>query len=322
MTFPQLVGEYEATRKVYESTKLTFLGVDGYDVYNCSIPFTWEGKVYIYGRVELRDEWARSRVMLFEKTKSGSDVWQRVSGHIFYLEDPFISYIHGNMVLGGTLVLYNGGQLHEYYGSFYKGSDLSDLRHFTSGPLNMKDIRLVELADGRIGVFSRPRSEEVRKLHGSASVIGFAVVDDLCQVTRAVIDNAEVIPGLLGDDEWGGVNQAYLLDSGVLGIIGHRSYTDKVSGEGEQAVYVNVAFTFDPVTHTAGETRVIGTRGCYPQGPAKIPSLANCAFTSGIVMRSDGKCDLYSGIGDTAEGRIVIDYPFEGFGAIVSRFGR
>ena len=36
----------------------------------------------------------------------------------------------------------------------------------------------------------------------------------------------------------------------------------------------------------------------------------SCAFTSGIVMRQDGKVDLYSGIGDTEVGRIVIDYPF------------
>jgi hypothetical protein len=35
-------------------------------------------------------------------------------------------------------------------------------------------------------------------------------------------------------------------------------------------------------------------------------------------MRNDSKCDLYSGISDAAEGRTVIDYPFEGYGKIVS----
>ena len=33
-------------------------------------------------------------------------------------------------------------------------------------------------------------------------------------------------------------------------------------------------------------------------------------------MREDGKVDLYSGIGDAEVGRIVIDYPFEGYGQI------
>ena len=29
-----------------------------------------------------------------------------------------------------------------------------------------------------------------------------------------------------------------------------------------------------------------------------------------MVMRADGKADLYGGMGDVNEGRIVIDYPF------------
>ena len=52
--------ERHISEKIYESVKLTFLGIDGFDVYNCSIPFRWEGKEYIYGRVEKREEWARS----------------------------------------------------------------------------------------------------------------------------------------------------------------------------------------------------------------------------------------------------------------------
>ncbi len=36
----------------------------------------------------------------------------------------------------------------------------------------------------------------------------------------------------------------------------------------------------------------------------------SCAFTSGIVMRQDGKVDLYGRIGDTEAGRIVTDYLF------------
>ena len=50
---------------------------------------------------------------------------------------------------------------------------------------------------------------------------------------------------------------------------------------------------------------------------AKKPDLVDCAFSSGIVMRKDGKADLYSGLGDAAEGRITIPYPFEGYGKIV-----
>ena len=40
---------------------------------------------------------------------------------------------------------------------FYHGSGGEDLQPFAVGPDGMKDIRLVELADGRIGVFTRPQ---------------------------------------------------------------------------------------------------------------------------------------------------------------------
>ena len=49
-----------------------------------------------------------------------------------------------------------------------------------------------------------------------------------------------------------------------------------------------------------------------------MPNLVDCAFTSGIEMEKDGKVNLYSGIGDCEEGRILIENPFANFGNIVS----
>ena len=110
-----------------------------------------------------------------------------------------------------------------------------------------------------------------------------------------------------------------MLDTGMVGVIGHKSYAEKGADGVRKSVYLNVAFVFDPAKHEVVELKIIGTRPCYPDGPAKRPELVDCAFTSGIVMRPDGKADLYSGIGDAEEGRITIDYPFAGYGSIVSR---
>ena len=301
--------ELEKDKKVYHSTVLTFHGVEGFDVYNCSIPFTWEGKEYIYGRVEKREEWARSWVRLFEKT--GEKDYTLVKDHMNYqLEDPYISIIHGEMVLGGTHVRKQNSKVETYYGYFYRGRDLDDLVYFTTGPDYMKDIRLVELMDGRIGVFSRPRNEEIEKKYGSGAMIGFAVISSLEELTNDVIEAAELVPGIFDRGEWGGCNQAYLLEDGMIGVIGHQCYTQPIE-EGEAlAVYMNISFEFNPQTYEVTNKKVIGTRSCYPEGPAKLPNLIDCTFTSGIVMREDKKADLYAGIGDTMEGCITIDYPF------------
>lgn len=305
----KIAFEKQISQKVYESACLRFFGVDGYDVYNCSIPFSWNGKTYLYGRVEKREVWAGSWARLFERT--GPDQYTLVPGtRAYQLEDPYISWFHGELVLGGTHVRKQCGEIDTYYGYFYRGRDLEDLEYFTTGPDKMKDIRLVELADGSLGVFSRPRGPEIEEKYGSASIVGFARISSLEELTGQVVSNARPIDGLFGPGEWGGCNQVYLLENGRLGVAAHQSFSLPQDQGEPLAVYMNTAFEFDPDSFEVSNKKIIGTRACYPAGPAKRPQLVDCTFTSGLVMREDGRADLYGGIGDTQEGRIVIDYPF------------
>lgn len=166
-----------------ESAILRFYGVDGYDVYNCSIPFWWKGKRYIFGRVERRSEWMRSWVRLFEE--SGKDEWSLVpDSMIWQLEDPFVSKIHNQLVLGGTHVKVKSEQLDTYYGYFYKGTDINDLYYFTTGPDYMKDIRLIELADSKIGVFSRPRNDEIMKIYSTCFRYLYIFINNNCWINE------------------------------------------------------------------------------------------------------------------------------------------
>lgn len=308
--------QFEQQKQIYESVKLTFHGVDGYDVYNVSIPFDWKGKRLIFGRVERRAEWARSWVRLFEET--GKDEWTLVPQSMIYtLEDPYISIIGDELVLGGTHVQLSSGHVSTYYGYFFKGTEMDDLYYFTTGPNRMKDIRLVELTDGKIGVFSRPRGEDVRERYGSESMIGFTVINSLDELTAETIASAPYIQNLFQKDEWGGVNQAYLLDNGKIGAIGHICYKAIGSAGQELKVYMNMSFVLDPESLEVADLKIIGTRHCYPEGPAKKNHLEDCVFTSGIVTRQDGRVDLYSGIGDCETGRIVIDNPFAEHGNII-----
>lgn len=305
--------QFEQNKKVYESALITFMGIDkGIDVYNTSIPFELYGKSYIYGRVEKRGEWSRSWTRLFEKISK--DRYILVPNSMTYqLEDPFVVWVDGQLILGGTHTHIKQSKLDTYFSYFYKGIDLEDMFYFTTGSRQMKDIRLVQLLDKRIGVFSRPKSEEIRREYESESLVGFAIIDTLDELNAEIIENATIIRGMFGKDEWGGCNQAYCLDSGLIGVIGHKC----CQTEDEVLVYSNISFVFDPINNKIMDMKIIGTRSCYPDAPAKLPKLVDCAFSSGIVVREDGKVNLYSGLGDTAEGRIVVDYPFEGFGKIV-----
>jgi hypothetical protein len=315
MNLPERKALFEKNLKPAENVILSFTGIEGFDVYNCSVPFEWQGKRYIYGRVERRSEWAHSWVRLFFET--GKDSYALVKDSMIYqLEDPFMTFIGEEIVLGGTHVRLNSNQIDTYYGYFYRGKDLEDLRYFATGPDYMKDIRLVELPEG-IGVFSRPRDENVIKEYGSDSVVGFTIIPDLDHLDSSVIARAKVIPGLFSEGEWGGCNQCFFLESGNIGVIGHKSF-QSIRSEPE-LVYMNIAFVFDPKRNSLLDEKIIAVRNSYPSGPPKKPNLNDCAFTSGIVMHEDGSmADLYSGLGDTCEGRVVISYPFEGYGKIIT----
>jgi hypothetical protein len=306
---------FEETFAPAESALLAFKGAEGFDVYNCSLPFFWNDKRYIFGRVERRDEYARSRVRLFEET--GKDEWTAAAHSMIYpLEDPYISRIHGQLVMGGTHVRIKQGKIDTYYAYFYRGTDIHDMYYFTTGPDYMKDIRLVELADRRIGVFSRPRNEKITEKYGSDAMVGFTIINSLDDLNADLIAGAPYLEGLFEAGQWGACNQAYLLESGNIGVIGHFAYTDRKDEEDPQLVYFPISFVVNPVTTKVGDLKVIATRKSFPAGPVKLPNMHDVAFTSGIVIREDGKTELYSGLGDCREGRVVIDYPFGGEGKI------
>jgi hypothetical protein len=306
---------FDETVKPAESALLTFKGAGGFDVYNCSIPFFWEGKRYLFGRVERREEYARSWVRLFEET--GKDEWTVVNNSMIYpLEDPYVSRIHNQLVMGGTHVRMKQGKLETYYAYFYRGTDIHDLCYFTTGPDYMKDIRLVELADKRIGVFSRPRSAEITEQYGSDAMVGFTIINSLDDLTAETIAGAPYLEGLFKAGQWGACNQAYLLESGCIGVIGHFAYSEQKDPANPQIVYFPIAFVVDPSNAKVKGLKIIGSRKCFPEGPIKLPTMLDVAFTSGIIIRDDGKTELYSGLGDCREGRVVIAYPFEGEGKI------
>ncbi|EPY41015.1 hypothetical protein AGDE_02910 [Angomonas deanei] len=277
------------------------------DVYNPSVPFLYKGEIHIFGRVEKRHEWANSFVRLFVKT--GKDEFTLVPGQmIWQLEDPFIANIDDELILGGTHVRKTGGRVFNYYCDFFRGNP-EVMGYFGTGPDNMKDIRFVKLANHRIGVFSRPKT-------ASYCAIGFTIINSIDDLTAKIVEEAPPL-NVLHTGSWGGVNQPYLLSSSKVGCIAHYSYIDKNENGAPQTIYINYSFVLDPISREIEDAKVIGTKGCFPDCPPKVPKLVDCAFTSGIVMREDGKCDLYSGLGDAYVGRITIDYPFEGHGEIL-----
>ena len=279
--------------------KLHFCDVDGQDVYNTTAPFFSANKTIIAGRVEPRDQ-EHSVVMFFEQ-KEG--LWHPIpEAPIFTLQDPFISFVQGDLVFGGVEIREIEGGL-EWKTIFYRGADIFNLVKFFSGPAGMKDIRLCDRKNGRIAVFTRPQGTI-----GGLGSIAYTEVASLAELTLDVINAAKLLENMLHPLDWGGVNETHLLENGDIGLLAHISCFEQ-DDRSLGLHYYAASFIFDPVLRKFRDLKIIASRDQFSQGPAKRPELADVIFASGLT-HANHVTSLFAGVSDTEAHWLEIDALF------------
>ena len=297
--------EFRGKRKVWNSEVLKFDGIEDFDVYNPSVPFAINGKIFMAGRVEMREDNISKTLFFYEK----NGVWVRCDNTpSFDLEDPFVTRIGEEIIFGGVRVIREKDRILSWVTDFYRGKDLNELRFFASGPSHMKDVRLIGLPSGRIGIFTRPQGQKMIEKYGCIAKIGFTLVDSLEHITPEIIENAILIEGQFLPDEWGGCNQVHILKNGLLGVVGHKAWGE---GIGERMLhYYGMTFAIDAVSRRVTPCKIICSRDCFPEGPAKRPGLKDITFTAGLIRNDDKTATLYAGLSDCQIGKANIEDPF------------
>ncbi|WNB92632.1 DUF1861 family protein [Bacillus sp. NEB1478] len=298
-----LVEEFLEKSQPVNPTKLKFTGVSERDVYNITAPFEDDGETIIAGRVESRDS-EHSEVYFFVNRDG---VWTpREGAPVLELQDPFVTRIAGELVLGGVEIFphpTNAGLL-SWRTAFYKGTSISELKPFFKGPDGMKDLRIAELKDGSVAVLTRPQGEK-----GGRGKIGFVRVSSLDKVSVEIVEAAPLLEGQFAEGEWGGANELHILDNGMIGVLGHIACFD----EEENRHYYPMVFLLNPETGEHSEIQLIAIRGDFLQGVSKRPDLVDVVFSGGLVRKEDGTADFYAGISDAEAHRITISDPFNQF---------
>jgi len=118
--------------------------------------------------------------------------------------------------------------------------------------------------------------------------------------------NAEIIENQFAHDEWGGVNELYVLDDGTIEALGHIACKDAQGGKH----YYAMSFNYNPDARRASPVQIIATRRNFPPGEKKRPELEDVVFPGGMVRHGDGTATLYAGLSDIEAGRITIPDPF------------
>ncbi|MFJ5762290.1 DUF1861 family protein [Neobacillus sp. NPDC093182] len=299
-TCEQLLEEFNSNAQPANAERIVFTGIGEKDVYNICAPFEDEGELVIAGRVESRDS-EHSHVYFFVE-RNGKWV-PRENAPVLELQDPFFTRIAGELIVGGVQIFphpINAGQL-GWRTVFYKGQSIAGLQEFAKGPDGMKDLRLVELKDGSIGVLTRPQGEK-----GGRGKIGWTRISSLAELTLDVINEAPLLEDQFIDEQWGGANEPHLLANGLVGVLGHMASFDE---EGNRHYYPMV-FALDPETGGISDMKLIATRSNFLPGPSKRPDLEDVVFSGGLVRRPDGSADIYAGISDAEAQKITIVDPF------------
>ncbi|HBF77939.1 MAG TPA: hypothetical protein DEF85_07350 [Clostridiaceae bacterium] len=299
-TISELLDSYKSNNNKIFGEKLIFKGIEGKDVYNITAPFEDDGDLVIAGRVEDRN-CEQSKVKFFINRDG---VWiPRTNTVEFDLQDPFVTLIDSELIFGGVEIhphpIIKGAS--GYKTVFYRGQNINSLKKFTEGPEMMKDIRLVKLINGEIGVFTRPQGEA-----GKRGKIGFTKIKSLEELNSDVISMTPLLEGQFADDEWGGPNQIHILENGLLGILGHIACFDN---EGNRHYY-SMVFAYNADTDEASEIKIIAARSDLPRGEAKRPDLEDVIFSGGLVRLKNGKAELYLGASDAEAYKAIIDDPF------------
>jgi hypothetical protein len=280
---------------------IRFGGVGNRDVYNITSTFIDQGELIIAGRVEDR-ETEFSQIVFF---RQDGDIWVPSTDYSPYdMQDPFFTWIKGELVLGGVRVI--ADPLHPenivaWVTEYYRGKDIASLKLFLMGPYHMKDLRLIELASGEIGVITRPQGYK-----GGRGKIGFFKVGALEEITVKNIYFAPLFLDQFADDEWGGANEPHLLSNGLVGVLGHIACFDVTGSRHYQAM----TFAFHPDTMEKTMMKIIARRCNFPDGPYKHIDLVDVIFSGGLVRKSGGLADLYVGASDAEAYKIEIPDPF------------
>ena len=294
------------------SDRLVFTGVGGRDVYNPTKPFSigFYGKTLtvMAARVEARDSESSQAVFFTE----ANGVWAPLIGAPrFDMQDPFFTFINGELIFGGveTFEKPGGGG---YRTLFFRGHSLEQLipkKPFSQGPEGMKDIRLVAIAEGKIGLFTRPQGMiPGTQIDAGPGKIGFKTIGGLDELTPENITNTPLIEGQFFNGDWGGANEAQILPNGKIGVLAHLARFDNQRNR----YYYAAVFTVDPLTGAASPIRIILERASLTaglNGESKRPDLIDVVFSGGLHL--DGPtATLFLGAGDAETHSMIISNPF------------
>ncbi|HUC89618.1 MAG TPA: DUF1861 family protein [Patescibacteria group bacterium] len=238
--------------------------------------------------------------------------------HFDMMEDPFFTYVEEK---GVQKVIFGGVRVRNIHGElipqteFYKGDTLEDLEYISFAVIhNMKDVRVLQLPDGRFLLCRRPRGDKYERgrivLHIIDSLDILPDIDKLKLPVIAVLDSGQ------NALDWVGVNEVRILKDSQghawVGLLGHVALEDHEGNIHYAACTYKISLEalLDKNVHKI-LPQIIATRSCFQTGPSKTDKIRDVIFPGHLEHIKDYTYRLWAGLSDTRIGALEIDDPFK-----------
>lgn len=282
-------------------------------VYNPSAIFTNPPDSYRAVRVDCSD--GRTKSVIFKYTNEGLKPHPE---RTFDLEDPYADNFDGEIVFGGVQVDKSrdtqGRIVSNWRTILFRGKTISELRPFFTGPEGMKDIRLVQRPDGKIGAYTRPRSPGNESLGGDGQ-IGYREFESLDQLENTDpssldIENAPLLSFRFPKGEWGGVNHVQVVKDGEYQgchlLLIHRAYKANNARHYSAGILLH-----DPKTGRIVDLGTQVTRSDFSPGPWKEEeeSVEDVYIGTELILLNRYRAKIIGGMSDAETGEAEILNP-------------
>ena len=246
-----------------------------------------------------------SEIVLFSETDGE---WRPIEGAPTFpgLQDPCVTMMDGKVILGGVRFPVTIGEDRKAWQmEFYREGLNGGFDKVLTGPPKMKDIRFLQLPDGRILVLTRPQGER-----GGRGRIGFCVVDSLIQARWETIENA---PSSITARRNSGSGPTRPTCSPKTRS--GSSATSPNSGRMDRGVTARWSL------HRSGDGAVERNRDHrrtfrLSPGESKRPDLQDVIFSGGLLRLGHGRARLFAGLSDAEAGSLDLPDPFLKFLAL------
>jgi len=313
---PKTIAELLADRVEYcgdeQDYLLEFDIPEGYIAYNPSVPFKNGDEWMMLVRVERVEDEAESEVWAFhcdpdtkmqryggEAPSEDDEIWRKIG------QDPSVAIIGDELIVGAIEVRpdENNPTMLVYRQAFWRGASLDSLEPFVAGPDGMKDIRVVDMGDGQVGVYTRPQ-EDILEGAGPGK-IGFRMLNSIDQLAQIdLVADVPIVDGLFADGEWGGVNHVEHLGDGINRVWGHVArWVDVEPGvvEGDRIrEYYGVVFIHDTNTGDISDMQIVAGYDDFDQSQItpKRDDLRRIVFPAGcgIFALGDSSVVIREGV--------------------------